>query len=389
MKYLKIVVILVVIAALFNYFRPLPRASANFYSLSASSPPISTITWPKVKQSAVGAVGLGPLANSGNQKPVPIASIAKLMTAVAVLKQKPISDLTPMPSITFHQSDIDLYNKYLAEDGSVVPIKVGQKMTEFQALQAMLIPSANNIADSLAIWTFGSIKAYTAYANRLAADYKMTNTHINDASGFSAKTTSSANDLITLGQVVMQDPVLSKIVGQKQLRLPIAGKITNTNKLLGIGGVSGIKTGNTDEAGGCYLFAFNKTIGGQPITILGAILGAKDLETALNDAPTVIEQTKSSFIFNEIKAGSQPVGQYKSAWGSIAGIVTDASVPEITWPGQAPQVTFQANTVHTSAKTGQKIGRVSAVNADNTVTANLKLSSDLKGPSFSWRLFRL
>jgi D-alanyl-D-alanine carboxypeptidase (penicillin-binding protein 5/6) len=45
-------------------------------------------------------------------------------------------------------------------------VQLGEELSEYQALQALLLPSANNIAETLARWAFGSIDAYNAYANQ-------------------------------------------------------------------------------------------------------------------------------------------------------------------------------------------------------------------------------
>ena len=97
------------------------------------------------------------------------------------------------PTITLSASDVALYNAYVAQQGSVVPVAAGEQISQYQMLQAIMLPSANNMADSLAIWAFGSLDAYATYANNYVARLGLSATHIgSDASGFAPNTISSA-----------------------------------------------------------------------------------------------------------------------------------------------------------------------------------------------------
>ena len=115
------------------------------------------LPWPAYGQGAYGVAGGPVLATHGVQKPVPTASVAKLITVLCVLKKLPLTPTTDGPTITLRKSDVAIYDKYVAEDGSVVPVRAGQRISERTALEAILLPSANNIADSLAIYAFGSL----------------------------------------------------------------------------------------------------------------------------------------------------------------------------------------------------------------------------------------
>ena len=196
------------------------------------------------------------------------ASTIKIITALAILDKKPLQTGQQGPYITLGTSDVAIYQDYLRRGGSVAKVAAGEKISQYQALQAMLLPSANNIADSLVIWAFGSQKAYLSYAADFVASIGLKNTHLADASGFSPNSTSTAEDLVTAGLKAMRNPVIAEIVAQKQAKIPIAGVIQNVNWLLGKDGIIGIKTGHTDEAGGCYLFASRMIIAGKRVNIL-------------------------------------------------------------------------------------------------------------------------
>jgi D-alanyl-D-alanine carboxypeptidase (penicillin-binding protein 5/6) len=71
----------------------------------------------------------------------------------------------------------------------------------------------------------------------------------------------------------MAGPTFAEIVVLPSTVLPVAGEVTNFNRLVGHEGYVGIKTGSDDAAGGCLLFARRIHVGGQTVTMVGAVLG--------------------------------------------------------------------------------------------------------------------
>ena len=176
-----------------------------------------------------------------------MASEAKLITALAVLKKYPLALNQAGPAITLGPSDVAIYDKYQSENGSDLVVVNGEKLTEYQMLQAMLLPSADNIADSLAIWAFGSLTDYTVFANQYVKSQGLSETTVgSDASGFDPSSMTTAANLVNIGQLVMTNPVLASIVGQPTATgFPVVGTIKNVNLVLGKDNIIGIKTGNT------------------------------------------------------------------------------------------------------------------------------------------------
>ncbi len=267
----------------------MPQASTQIVDRLDVPAQVPKFDWPTYGQAAFGAHDYGVLATSGQQKPFPMASVAKTVTALAILKQKPLTRGEQGPILTLTNADVAIYNRYVAQNGSVALVESGEQITEYQALQAIMLPSANNMAETLANWAFGSQADYVAYANNLVKSYGMTNTHIVDASGFSPGTTSTAQDLVLLGTRAMANPILAEIVAQTQATLPVAGLVRNVNYQLGENGVIGIKTGNTAEAGGCYLMAATRTFDAKhTLTLIVAVMGAPNLATAMRDSLAVL-----------------------------------------------------------------------------------------------------
>ena len=156
---------------------------------------------------------------------------------------------------------------------SVVPVAAGEQLTERQALQALLLPSANNIAAVLARWDAGSTARFVARMNATARSLGMTHTRYTDPSGYDDATVSTAADQVRIVDRAMRLPVFASIVATPSATLPVAGTVHNTNTLLGHDGFVGVKTGSDDAAGGCFAFRAIRWIDGKRTTITGVVLG--------------------------------------------------------------------------------------------------------------------
>ncbi|MEA2641422.1 MAG: hypothetical protein QOF51_2816, partial [Chloroflexota bacterium] len=211
------------------------------------------LPWPTKGAAAVGIMGMGPLAHSQDVRPRPIASVTKIMTAYQVLIDYPLLPGDRGPTVTITTADVANYQRELADGQSVVFVQQGEQLTEYQLLQALLLPSGNNIAEVLAAWDAGSVDAFVANMNARATELGMTSTHFADASGVSPQTVSNAPDLILLTQAALDDPVFADIVSQQEATIPVAGTVFNVDTALGQNGIVGVKTGSTPEAGGCFV----------------------------------------------------------------------------------------------------------------------------------------
>src|SRR5207302_1228456 len=134
---------------------------------------------PKNSQSAV-RIGQSHIQAGPNQHAAPIASVAKVMTAYLVLRGHPLGVGDDGPTITLTDADVADTDRRGRQRESVVPIVAGEQLTERQALQALLLPSANNIAPVLARWDSGSAARFVAHMNATARLLGMTRTRYTD-----------------------------------------------------------------------------------------------------------------------------------------------------------------------------------------------------------------
>ena len=262
--------LIVVIAASAAAIGGWPAASSA--TAAADTAPASTV-WPVSGQAAFIREGQSQIQAGPNQHAAPIASVAKVMTAYLVLRDHPLRLGQDGPSIALTDADVADTDRRLAQGESVVPVASGEQLTERQALQALLLPSANNIAAVLARWDAGSVERFVARMNAAARSLGMSRTRYTDPSGYDDATVSTAADQVRVVDRAMGLPVLASIVATPSATLPVAGTVHNTNTLLGRNGFVGVKTGSTDAAGGCFAFRAIRWIGGKRTTITGVVLG--------------------------------------------------------------------------------------------------------------------
>jgi serine-type D-Ala-D-Ala carboxypeptidase (penicillin-binding protein 5/6) len=233
---------------------------------------LPSTVWPAYGQAAV-QIGRSQVRAGPNQHAAPIASVAKVMTAYLVLRDRPLRPGEDGPTITLTDADVADTDRRRGQQESVVSIAAGERLTERQALQALLLPSANNIAAVLARWDAGSADRFVARMNAAARSLGMTHTRYTDPSGFDDATVSTAADQVRLVVRAMRLPVFASIVATPSATLPVAGTVHNTNTLLGRNGFVGVKTGSTAAAGSCFAFRAIQVIGGRRTAITGVVLG--------------------------------------------------------------------------------------------------------------------
>ena len=150
-------------------------------------------------------------------------------------------------------------------------VRAGEQLTERQLLEALLIPSGNNIAEMLASRVAGSETRFLAEMNAEARALGMDHTIYTDPSGFDPSTVSTAADQLRVFQQAMRFPVFREIVSIASVTLPVTGTVTNFNPLIEEGYAG--KTGSDSEAGGCLAFFTHVTVTGRKLTAIGVVMG--------------------------------------------------------------------------------------------------------------------
>jgi D-alanyl-D-alanine carboxypeptidase (penicillin-binding protein 5/6) len=381
-------------------FRPVPaprlvRAIPSSLVIPGRRP---ALPWPASGESAVGVPGLGTLGPVGGSKPVPIGSVAKIMTAYVVLHDHPLaSPAAQGPSIAVTPADVALYQRDLAQGDSVAAVAAGEHLTERQALEALLIPSGDNIADLLAKWDAGSLPAFLRKMNAAAARLGMRHTHYADASGLSPRTVSTPSDQLILAPRAMAIPAFARIVGKSQVILPVAGLVTNYNTLLGKDGIVGIKTGSTPAAAGCFVFLARRRIGGRSLDIYGTLLGVSPgpgqglITAALQASQRLLAGVVATIKPVTVLPAGARVARVVSAWGGSAPARTTAPVALVGWPGLHVHISVRryGPALLPSVPPDAEVGQVQVSLGSQRAGDLLRTARGFPSPGLGWRLGRL
>jgi serine-type D-Ala-D-Ala carboxypeptidase (penicillin-binding protein 5/6) len=234
---------------------------------------LPSTVWPADGQAAFIQTGQSQVQAGPNQHAAAIASVAKVMTAYIVLRDHPLRAGQDGPTITLIAADVADTRRRRRQQESVVSVAAGERLTERQALQALLLPSANNVAAVLARWDAGSVDRFVDRMNATARSLGMNQTRYTDPSGYDDATVSTAVDQVRIVDRAMGLPVFASIVATPSATLPVAGTVHNTDTLLGHNGFVGVKTGSDDAAGGCFAFRAVRLLDGKQTTITGVVLG--------------------------------------------------------------------------------------------------------------------
>ena len=386
-------VALIVAVGVVNYLRPIPAvaATASLHPQETIQGTVPKIPWPSGGMAAVGASRLGFIASSGNEAPASAASVTKVMTALVILTDKPLTKDEPGPSITITDADVQSYQTDLANKESVVEVQAGEQLTELQLLEGLLIPSANNFAETLARWDAGSIDAFVASMNKLAGELHLTHTTFADTSGASPKSVSTPTDLMTLGMAAMKLEVFAQLVGMAEVNLPVAGRVFNVDGVLWQTGIIGIKPGSGLAEGANFLFAAQASIDGKDVTLYGCVMGLPTLARAFAAAKSLIASMQANLHVRRVIAKNQAVAAFATPWGGQSDLISTADVDLIEWPGMVlrQRLDARAIVIDKPVAPGTREGSEHLVLGDYKLDVDLVTGSPLYPPGRLWRITRI
>ena len=201
---------------------------------------------------------------------VPIASLTKMMTVLLTLERSRLGDVVTI-------------SPEAAEIGeSSIGLRAGERISVRDLIEAALIQSANDAAWALADHVgHGNETKFVALMNRRARQLGLTDTHFVRPDGLDAPGhVSSARDVTTLARLLMQKPVVRKIVAMRSATIEGDRRLHTWNDLLGVyPGVVGVKTGHTSAAGWSEVGA----VRGPGVTVYATILGSPNRRTRNDD----------------------------------------------------------------------------------------------------------
>ncbi len=385
-----VIVVLLVVISFIQLLRPvpLPRAAGTLGNAVIPGTPPS-LPWPAQGGGEVQIQNIGVIGGFNANAQIPLASVAKIVTALVIMKDHPLKLGSTGPTVTMTASDVANYQTMVQQQDSVMGIVSGENLTEYQLLEALLIPSADNIAVKLATWDAGSISAFVAKMNTMAKSLGMTQTIFKDPSGLDSGTVGSAHDQILAGLALLKNPVLAKIVAMPQVTLPVVGVAYNVNYNVGHDGFVGIKTGSMGSGGN---LVFAATGAGSSDLIVGAILGqtgVQPLIAALSESTKLVDAArKVPGDFSVLKQG-QEVGVISAPGSKAIPVVAAHAVSFLGWPGLHVIYSVKFSKLGSKISQGAKVGTLTVSVGNQSKTVSLVTTSAVQSPSLAWRLRRL
>jgi len=375
-------------------FRPVP--APTFHSTVATSVRLpgapAALPWPASGSAALSVLGGGSLGTSGPAQAVPVAGLAKVMTAYVVLRDHPLAPGQDGATITVGQDAAAAYQAEKADQESTIPLAAGETLSELQGLQGLLVASGNDMAVLLAAWDAGGTAAFVAKMNAAAASLGLRSAHFTDPSGLDAGTVGSASDMVRLGEAAMALPAFGPVVAMTDVTLPNAATTYNLDYDLGHDGIVGIKTGASSAAGGCFLFAATEDVGGRNVTVVGAVLsqrGTPQTGAAVDAADRLAKAAFAAAAPVAIVAPGLTVGQVTATWGPSTEVRAASGATVVAWPGLLVPVHVQLRPMPSSFGAGATLGALRVRVGGRTYTVPLQAASGVGGPSVTWRLTRL
>jgi D-alanyl-D-alanine carboxypeptidase len=180
---------------------------------------------------------------------LPIASLAKMMTALLVVRTRRADE-----PVLISKRAVD------AQGSKIGLLPLRHRVRLQTLLYGLLLPSGNDAAVALAEAVAGSVPAFVSRMNTQAAQLGLSCTRYTSPDGLDNGNSSCAVDLAELAKVDLDQPRIARIARSASAILPFpikGGKLYlyNNNPLLRYGypGATGLKTGETETAGLCLV----------------------------------------------------------------------------------------------------------------------------------------
>jgi D-alanyl-D-alanine carboxypeptidase (penicillin-binding protein 5/6) len=304
------------------------------------------------------------LASKSPNKRLPIASTTKLMTAYLALKNLKPNQMITAPA--YHPSNS-------AE--ITLGLRPGERLRVRDLLYGLLLPSASDAAETLAVGVSGSVPAFVQRMNQAARQLGLTDTSYANPIGLDDPDNySSARDLVTLASILLRNKLFASIVDTPAATLHSGDHprtVTSRDTLLNsVPWINGVKTGHTLGAG--YVLVGSGTK--DSTTLISAVLGTPDEPTRDADTLKLLEYGFSQFHpVQPVHQGEQLADPKLDYRGDHLSLVAQRALPINVREGQ--QVTTHVTApdeISGAVDQGQVLGRVT-VNVDGKPAAGSPL----------------
>lgn len=370
-------------------------ATADTATADTTAETDAALAWPSTGASAFTLRTVGDVPDAervertvthGDQQACSIASVTKLVTVLRVLDRLPLAAGEEGPTITLTQADADLEQSYIAQNGSTMPVTVGQTLTERQLLELILLRSSNNHTVTFVNWGFGSVDEYLASTPAWLAEHGLDGMTIADPTGIDENNRATPQQIVHLGELALANPAVREIAALQMADVPGIGQITNHNTLVGHDGVDGLKTGSLATVFN-LAWSAHFDVDGVAFELVGASLGSTNGHSTLQpEVGRLIASIKAAISGVDVTVAGASAGTLTTEWGATSEVRAAATVHVLTWRGTPVTTAFVGGSVDADADAGAQVGTASVLIAGQQVgTAPLLLAEAIPDPGLAWR----
>lgn len=219
-----------------------------------------------------------------------MASTTKIMTCIVVIENANLN------------AEVKVSAKAAGTGGSRLGLKKDDKITIKDLLYGLMLRSGNDAAVALAEYVGKDKEGFANLMNKKAKELGLKDTHFVTPHGLDdPEHYTTAYELAKIADYALKNEMFAKIVGTKEHTININGyakQLCNTNELLGyLQGVSGVKTGFTNNAGRCLVTSVNR----NDFEIITVVLGADTKKIRTADSINLIEYAYENYKYLNIE----------------------------------------------------------------------------------------
>lgn len=282
-------------------------------------------------------------------------SVTKIMSLLLIMEALDSGQITLEDQVTTSEFANSM-------GGSEIWLEVGEVMTVDDLLKAVAVQSANDATVALAEHVAGSEAAFLEMMNNKAAELGMQDTHFLNTTGFDEEGQyTSAYDIALMARELIKHEKIFEYSGIWMTELR-GGKteLANTNKLLKTyQGITGLKTGTTDDAGNCFCGTAQR----GDLKLISVVLGCETSKDRFNATTTLLDYgfDNWSVATPSLEEGAiQPVPVLNGMQTQVQGVVELDQVMLVS-KGQEGNITHEVvmtENVEAPVEKGQVLGKV-------------------------------
>ena len=325
------------------------------------------------------------IESTGDEEPLPMASVAKVVTALVLLEEHPMEPGSDGATITMGEADLQYYWDMVAEQGSLTDVRAGAQLTQRELMERMLVVSSGNAALSLANWGFGSQDAYVEAANSWIAEQGLESMTVVDPVGISADSVATAADMARLARIAYENETVRQLLAIERIEV-FGSWVANTNPLLGEDGVTGGKTGALFASGSNLMLFADREVAGTRVPVVSVIVGVTGTTTTSTASLSLLDQAYAGFREQVVLPEGTVVGEYHPEWSDqVITASTAEDLTAVTWKGIEVPTAVLLQDVEPSTLSASP-GNITVSSFGTTTSVDVKTDGVIAPPDFLWRL---